>query len=515
MGAPLDTVKDHGRLDDLALPDLLASICGRQETGVLHLTRPPLSKSIYIEGGRILFATSNDPDDRLGELLLRRGVLRAHHLEKALDSLGRPKRLGAVLVEMGYLKPEELVSGVVQQVQEIIYGLFLWYDGEYRFARGPLPSRELITLKLSTPEAILTGIGRIDRWWRVLRGVGGLDTVYQLGARHSEILRDMRPQENHKRIVQALEQPLSVRDLCDLGILPDFQTCATLWAFRVIGVVEALYVAAEVQLPSPAPEETGDAPAAARAGAPARSGRTRSGAGRAGGGTDDQSGGVAVIEAVEVEVLEEPADEAPAGRASAPADGGTDGQARGVAVMEAVEVEGGDAFTTMMPAVGAGAAAAAESPVTPGAEKRDSGAAAPAAPPGPSTGAQPLGRSDARMPTAVNETIVEVALISFNDKHQVVHRFLRENLGDKAHDLVRRSVKSIQSQLPGLFKGAECGADGSFDVQVLTRNIVSTRLFGFAAALELLIELELDAVASLLGPAARRKVSASLKTIAG
>ncbi|MEE8536465.1 MAG: DUF4388 domain-containing protein, partial [Acidobacteriota bacterium] len=134
-----------GKLQDTDLPALLASICGARQTGLLHLNRQDASKTIFVQNGRIIFATSNRADDRLGELLLRKGLLRIQHFEEASVNLTQGKRLGALLVEMGHLRPEELIKAVIEQVKEIVFDVFLWSDGTYNFEQGELPSREVIT----------------------------------------------------------------------------------------------------------------------------------------------------------------------------------------------------------------------------------------------------------------------------------------------------------------------------------------------------------------------------------
>lgn len=438
---------DSGRLEDLALPDLLTSICGRQEIGLLHLSRHGISKAIYIDHGRIVFATSSDPDDRLGELLLRRGILRAQHLEKALSSLGKPKRLGAILVDMGYLKPADLIFGVIQQVKEIVFGLFLWFDGEYRFERGALPSKEVVTLKLSTPEVILGGISHIDRWWRVLRGVGGFDALYRVSARCQDLLAQIQLTPSQTALLQALEQPTSVRDLCALGILPDFEACTTLWAFRVIGFAEDL-----------SPATAADSPLLAM--------------------LAEESTPPSCV----------------ASRASSAA----------VAVEAPSEAPGGIDLSEARPAASAAGPA--------------SGSAAASGAPGQSAspeGASRAGSAESKVPTRLDESLVRISVLAFNDRHQKLFALLRDSLADKADAVVRRSMKSIQNQLPGLFKGMEPGPDGAFDALALQANIIDSGLFGFAAALDLVIETELEAVAGLLGPADRRKMVSSLKPTAG
>ena len=91
-----------GRLEGIGLPDLLWALCRRGATGALTLSRGGTRKSVCIEDGRIVFASSNDPDDRLGELFLKRGTISLDQLEDALHKAHTGKRLGTLLVEAGF-----------------------------------------------------------------------------------------------------------------------------------------------------------------------------------------------------------------------------------------------------------------------------------------------------------------------------------------------------------------------------------------------------------------------------
>ncbi|NIM61967.1 MAG: hypothetical protein GTO30_10015, partial [Acidobacteria bacterium] len=79
---------------------------------------------VYIREGHIVFAASNQPDDRLGELLLRQGRITLAQLEQSVERMHGGKRIGSVLVEDGALPSEQLVDGVLLQVKRIVLDLF-------------------------------------------------------------------------------------------------------------------------------------------------------------------------------------------------------------------------------------------------------------------------------------------------------------------------------------------------------------------------------------------------------
>jgi hypothetical protein len=158
-----------GRLEGMSIPDLMWLLFRRQATGVLHLSRRDLAKRIFFQDGHIVFAASSDPNDRLGEMLLREGLIDLEQLEDAISKLYLGRRLGTLLVEMGHLRPEDLVRGVIAQVREIVLEPFTWEEGAYRFDDGPLPLDEVVTLGMKTGEILMQGIRRIRSFTRIRR----------------------------------------------------------------------------------------------------------------------------------------------------------------------------------------------------------------------------------------------------------------------------------------------------------------------------------------------------------
>lgn len=234
----------NGRLEGLSVPDLLWNLCRRRSTGVLHLTSSGLTKKVYIDAGRIVFALSGDPNDRLGDLLLREGQITLDQFEAAFVKLSSGKRLGTLLVDAGHLSPENLVRGVVSQVKAIVLGLFPLEEGEYAFVEGPLPTEEVITLGMRTGEILLQGIRQIRSFTRIRKSVGPISTRYKLDSGWRTALEGLEIRDGERMLVQRLEetgaQGASVEALCREIFLSNFEIYQALWAFLVLGIVVEL-----------------------------------------------------------------------------------------------------------------------------------------------------------------------------------------------------------------------------------------------------------------------------------
>jgi hypothetical protein len=245
-------MKPEGSLADHDVPDLVQYVHERGWTGVLTLTSMGVGKRVHVHDGQLVFASSTHPDERLGELLLRRGKITLREFTEAAADIKPGKRLGAILVERGLLSPKGLIKAVMDQTQEIIYGAFLWTEGRYRLEKDVAAS-EAITLKISTPEMILEGIRRIESWGRIDRGVGGLRAVYSRANRYDEALRGIVLRPEMQSILTSLEGTRTVDEICGDSKLGSFEVCRALWAYRVIGVVRRV----DAPAPKPSVEDEG------------------------------------------------------------------------------------------------------------------------------------------------------------------------------------------------------------------------------------------------------------------
>lgn len=240
-------MKPEGSLAAHDFPDLVQVLHERRWTGTLTLTHMGIGKSVHVQDGRLVFGSSTSPDERLGELLLRRGKITLRQLADAGKAIQPGKRLGTILVERGLLSPKDLVKAVMDHTQEIIYGAFLWTEGHYRLQEGA-GSSEAITLKMSTPAIIMEGIRRIEAWSRIDRGVGGLEAQYARSDTYEDVLRDMTLSFEKLSLLTGLQGTRTVDVICNDSTLTSFEVCRTLWAFRVIGIVR------RVDTPPPAPK---------------------------------------------------------------------------------------------------------------------------------------------------------------------------------------------------------------------------------------------------------------------
>jgi len=223
---------------DLAESDfaeLVQALYEQKFSGQVVLTKPGVEKKLRVKDGRLVFASSSNPDERLGELLLRQGRISYRQYADASAGIRPGRRFGTVLVELGVLDPSELVRAVVEHTREIICEAFEWTHGHYRLVEGD-EATEDITLRMSAADLVLEGVRRVKNWTRVSRGAGPLDARYARAAGWQALLKKATLTAEERAIVETHEQVRDVEAICQASPLSSFETCRLVWALRVTGV---------------------------------------------------------------------------------------------------------------------------------------------------------------------------------------------------------------------------------------------------------------------------------------
>jgi hypothetical protein len=231
--------------DPYDLPDLLLAVSRSGKTGRLSFSSPEADKTIYVKDGKIVFAESSSDDDGLGQYLLRNGEISLDDFTRVSKLVSPGKRLGALLVAEGVLEPKDLVPAVVGQVRAVILGLFRRTESWYGFKEEELSRKESITLDMPVAQLILDGVQLVDSWRRISKGVGDLDSVYQVaGATEVEWSR-LKLESGPTELLTLLNKPMRIADVCAQATIDDFEVCRYLWGFKSLEWIESAEISVD------------------------------------------------------------------------------------------------------------------------------------------------------------------------------------------------------------------------------------------------------------------------------
>ncbi|MEN8181765.1 MAG: DUF4388 domain-containing protein [Myxococcota bacterium] len=220
-----------------ALADLLQLIHEARKSGFLYFTQQDHVKCVYLHQGEVVFASSNQRVDRLGECLLRAGVLTLEQLREAERRFEGEGRFGKVLVERGLLTPRELWNGVKYQVEETVRSLFSYTAGVVHFWAGEVQPDNVVRLSLPTGRLVEEGLQRRDELLRFLAVLEDsrmrVAPVDGGGARLSG---------NERTLFDALERHPFFPELCRHIGLDPLTAARAIQLLRLVGSVQLMRV---------------------------------------------------------------------------------------------------------------------------------------------------------------------------------------------------------------------------------------------------------------------------------
>jgi hypothetical protein len=152
----------------MQLSELLQWLALGQKTGTLRIEGHGVQKRLYFENGRILFTSSSDQREYLGQFLVSHGYITEDELKKAMEVQEESKiLLGRILLMINAISETDLLRLMRRKAEESIYDVFLWEDGSFEFIEGSQPDFKMVPLSLDLTSIILEGLHRYDEWKRI------------------------------------------------------------------------------------------------------------------------------------------------------------------------------------------------------------------------------------------------------------------------------------------------------------------------------------------------------------
>jgi len=124
----------------ISLSELLGFLAFGHKTGVLWIDTPDENFMIGMTDGNVSYASSDRTPDglRLGEVLVRRGMLTRKQLRRFLDWHGQEKQglSGEALLATGLINDNDLRGALAAQIQELFHRIIATKNAVYRFRDG-------------------------------------------------------------------------------------------------------------------------------------------------------------------------------------------------------------------------------------------------------------------------------------------------------------------------------------------------------------------------------------------
>jgi hypothetical protein len=236
QNAPTGRVLLSGEIARLGgLADIIHFIHTNGWSGHLDVTSNQTRKALYFKRGDIQSAASNLPDDRLGAILYRYGLVDEENLNRVLRrAANTPNKIGQLLVEENLISAHDLYTSMRRQVEEIFYSVLGLRAGDFYFYRvgedeGP-PSQ----LLLSTKALLFEGVRRIDELSYFREKLPSDDMV--LVRREPQPSGKLKPLED--RVLQLVDGMRTLAHVARASQLGEFETTRVLYQLLQSGWVQ-------------------------------------------------------------------------------------------------------------------------------------------------------------------------------------------------------------------------------------------------------------------------------------
>lgn len=142
-------------LADTRVVGILREHAFHARSGTLFVQNDGAEKEIFFEEGKIFSCASNDPEKFLTHRLLASGAITPEQRLIA-NELKEASQLahGRILLILGAITEEQLVTEMRAKLQDEIAELLTWTDGRYVFVEGDLPSLQLVPLRVDVESVI-------------------------------------------------------------------------------------------------------------------------------------------------------------------------------------------------------------------------------------------------------------------------------------------------------------------------------------------------------------------------
>ena len=248
----------RGSLKEASLPDVLQLLAMGKKSGCLSVAYRTNFGYIYFDKGRISYASVVNRRDRLGDLLVKNGLITQAQLDASItvQERRRDKRLGELLVEQRALTVDQLHVAISVQIQEAVYFLFTWSQGTFNFEPDVVPEDADFLVSINPESLLLEGARRVDEWGLIEKKIPTMDIVFELD--HAKMgVSQLDLTDAQRSVIPLINGTSDVQAIVDASGLVEFEVGKALYGLFMAGFIHRVgrSMAATPELPEGRIEE--------------------------------------------------------------------------------------------------------------------------------------------------------------------------------------------------------------------------------------------------------------------
>ena len=171
----------HGALGTMPAEDLLEWAARRKLSAPLTFEHDGTTRSLGLEDGTIVWASSNRRDEQLGVILARSGFVAERALAEALEArveTGVP--LGKMLLMSGLISELDLVDILATKIRETVTDVITWTEGTFEVLPRGAPQTSGVTAQLPIDICLTVARRRAPRMTQIMSLLGSNDVTFSV-----------------------------------------------------------------------------------------------------------------------------------------------------------------------------------------------------------------------------------------------------------------------------------------------------------------------------------------------
>lgn len=229
-----------GNLRDFSTTNLLNLINLAKKTGTLIIDGPNQGAQMSFRNGKLVYAVMGHEDGNLAMVLRKSGKLSDEQV-KALRNraaTATDKELGLLLINAGYVNQSDILHSLRNHMLEVVYRLFTWVEGLFRFEPAIMPGEDKITVPIELENVIIEGSRRMQEWAHLAEELPNLDMAFKWAERPNVNVRNMNLSPEEWRVVSYISPKNSMRAMAKALSMSDMEIRKICYGLLQAGLVE-------------------------------------------------------------------------------------------------------------------------------------------------------------------------------------------------------------------------------------------------------------------------------------
>lgn len=231
-----------GRLQDFGITQLLNLINLARKTGTLYLEGKEGKAHLCFREGKLIYLAMEGEEDAIPIILQRAGKLTAEQAQTIISHVGdkSDRDVALMLINAGHIKQRDVATSVQQHTLTLVYRIFGWNEGAFRFEPSELLIQGKVTTSIALENVIMEGSRRLKEWERLQDELPDLDISLKFADRPTTPLRDINLSVEEWRVISFINPGNTIRQIAQYNNMTEFQIRKIVYSLLQAGLVEII-----------------------------------------------------------------------------------------------------------------------------------------------------------------------------------------------------------------------------------------------------------------------------------